>query len=118
MRENDFPGPPATVGGHRGASLNVDPIKSGFILGCPNSGGLVTGEGTARVYRALSFLGNPVWLESLLSFGDFPHGAGALGTSVDMHGDHAFAGAPNYNTADGEFKEFEPDAIFRDGFGG
>jgi hypothetical protein len=117
-----FPGTPATDGGHCGASLNVDAVNSQFILGCPGSGGLVAGEGTARVYRQFSFLGNIVWLESVLSFGDLPHGADALGTSVDIFGDHAFAGAPNHNFSsfigNGAFKEFVPDKIFQDGFGG
>lgn len=119
-----FPGPPATNGGHCGASLNVDPIKSGFVLGCPGSNTVFfNGEGSARVYRPLVFLGNPVWLESLLSYGVQPHGADALGTSVDIFADHAFAGAPNRSlssppTGNGTFKEFIPDRIFRDGFGG
>jgi hypothetical protein len=117
-----FPGPPATDGGHCGASLNVDQLKPGFILGCPGSDGLVAGEGTARVYRPFVFLGTTVWLESLLSFGDLPHGADALGTSVDIFNNHAFAGAPNDNsspgTGNGAFKEFLPDDIFQDGFGG
>jgi hypothetical protein len=118
-----FPGPPATDGGHCGASLNVDPVKSGFVLGCPGSNTVFfNGEGTARVYREFSFLGNPVWIESLLSYGVQPHGADALGTSVDIHGDYAFAGAPNRSqapgTGNGAFKEFAPDQIFRDGFEG
>ena len=115
-----FPGPPATTGGDCGASLNVDSALSGFVLGCPHSDGLVTGEGTARVYRPIDFLGTTVWVESLLSFYDLPHGADALGTSVAIDGNHAFAGAPDHNssggTGNGAFKEFEPDDIFKNGF--
>lgn len=115
-----FPGPPATIGGDCGASLNVDTVLSGFVLGCPHSDGLVTGEGTARVYRPTVFLGSTVWVESLLSFYDLPHGADALGTSVAIDGNHAFGGAPdlstNGGTDNGGFKEFEPDDIFKNGF--
>ena len=115
-----FPGPPATIGGDCGTSLSVDPVLGGFVLGCPHSDGLVTGEGTARVYRPIDFLGSTVWVESLLSFYDLPHGADALGTSVAIDGNHAFAGAPdaaaNGGSGNGAFKEFEPDDIFKNGF--
>jgi len=115
-----FPEPPATIGGDCGAALNVDSVASGFVLGCPHSDGIVAGEGTARVYRPIQFVGTTVWVESLLSFYDLPHGADALGSSVAIDGNHAFAGAPyasaNGGAGNGAFKEFEPDEIFKDGF--
>ena len=116
-----FPGAPATIGGHCGASLSVDSVNSEFILGCPDSTGTVANEGTARVYRQFQFAGQPVWTESVLSFGNALHGADSLGKSVAIFGDHAFAGAPNYSfpppqTGNGAWKEFVPDKIFRDGF--
>jgi hypothetical protein len=118
-----FPSAPATIGGHCGASLSVDPNSSEFILGCPGSTGTVANEGTARVYRQFLFLGQPVWTDSVLSFGNMLHGADALGTSVAIYGDHAFAGAPNANfpspqTGNGRWMEFLPDKLFKDGFGG
>jgi hypothetical protein len=118
-----FPSAPATIGGHCGASLSVDPYNSEFILGCPGSTGTVANEGTARVYRQFSFLGQPVWLDSVLSYGNMLHGADALGSSVAIYGDHAFAGAPNANfpspqTGNGRWMAFLPDKIFKDGFGG
>jgi hypothetical protein len=116
-----FPSPPATIGGLCGASLSVDEVYGQFVMGCPNSTGSVAHEGTARVYRQFDFLGQPVWLDSVLSFGSQLHGGDALGTSVALSGDHAFAGAPNVNfpspqTNNGGWKEFVPDRIFRDGF--
>jgi FG-GAP repeat len=118
-----FPGTPPTIGGHCGASLSVDPFDSEFIVGCPGGTGTVSGEGTASVFRKFLFLGQPVWLESVLSFGNMLHGADALGTSVAIYGDHAFAGAPDANfpppqTGNGRWMEFLPDNIFKDGFGG
>ena len=119
-----FPSAPATIGGHCGASLSVDPYNSEFILGCPNSNDpYYTGVGTARVYRLFQFLGQPVWLDSVLSFGTLFHGPGdALGSSVAIYGDHAFAGAPNANfspgTGNGRWMAFVPEKIFKDGFGG
>jgi hypothetical protein len=118
-----FPSAPATIGGHCGASLSVDPYNSEFILGCPGSTGTFANEGTARVYRQFTFLGQPVWLDSVLSFGNMLHGADALGSSVAIYGDHAFAGAPNANfpspqTGNGRWMDFRPDKIFKDGFGG
>ena len=117
-----FPGPPATIGGHCGASLSVDPYDSSqFILGCPDSDGILAGEGTARVYRQFEFLGQTVWAESVLSYGNTLHGADALGKSVTLAGNRAFVGAPNVNfpppqTGNGGWKEFVPDRIYRDGF--
>jgi hypothetical protein len=118
-----FPGTPATIGGHCGASLSVDAANSQFILGCPNSDDVYfAGVGTARVYRQFVFLGQTVWLESVLDFGTALHGAGdALGSSVSIYGDHAFVGAPNANlhaAGQGRVSEFVPDKIFQDGFGG
>lgn len=118
-----FPSPPATIGGHCGASLSVDVANAQFILGCPDSTGTVAHEGTARVYRRIDFLGQPVWLESVLDYetGNLAHGADALGSSVAIFGNAAFAGAPNVNfpapqTGNGSWKEFVPDKIFGDGF--
>jgi hypothetical protein len=118
-----FPLAPATVGGHCGASLQVDRVQPGFILGCPDSDTVYyAGEGTARVYRPFEFLGSPVWLESLLTYGSQFHGADALGTSVAINGDQAFAGAPKAHFSgqsnNGAFKEFVHDGIFRNGFDG
>lgn len=118
-----FPGPPATVGGHCGASLSVDAANSQFILGCPDSDDIYyTKAGTARVFRQISFLGQPVWLESVLSYGTQPHGANfSLGRSVAIVGNQAFAGAPNAHvtgqTGNGAWKAFQPDQLFKDGFG-
>jgi hypothetical protein len=118
-----FPGAPATVGGHCGASLSVDAANSQFILGCPDSDDIYyTKAGTARVFRQITFLGQPVWLESVLSYGTQPHGANfSLGRSVAIAGDQAFAGAPNAHfngqTGNGAWKAFLPDKIFADGFG-
>jgi hypothetical protein len=118
-----FPGAPATIGGHCGASLSVDAANSQFILGCPDSGDpYYSGAGTARVYRQFMFLGQPVWLESVLGYGTQPHGANfSLGRSVAIAGDQAFAGAPNAHftgqTGNGSWKAFVPDEIFGDGFG-
>lgn len=115
-----FPGAPATIGGHCGASLNVDPVPpGGFILGCPDSDTVYfNGEGTARVYRPFVFLGTPVWLESLLTYGSIYHGADALGTSVDIYGNLAVAGAPKAQAQNGAFKEFVRDKVFQNGFNG
>jgi hypothetical protein len=117
-----FPLPPTTIGGHCGASLGVDPVKSGFVLGCPDSDGLVAGEGTARVYRPYEFLGTTVWLEDLLTFGSQPHHADKLGSSVALFGDYAAVGAPDAfvsgQSGDGGFKEFRPNEIFGNGFEG
>jgi hypothetical protein len=116
-----FPSAPATVGGLCGASLFVDPDYAQFILGCPNSTGTVAHEGTARVYRQYEFLGQPIWLDSVLGFGNQLHGGDDLGRSVAMSGDHAFVGAPNVDfpppqTGNGGWKTFVRDVIFDDGF--
>ena len=116
-----FPSPPATVGGLCGASLSVDEVYGQFIMGCPNSTGTVAHEGTARVYRQFEFLGQTVWADSVLGFGQLAHGGDGLGRSVVMSGDHAFVGAPDANfpppqTGNGVWKEFQPDVIFRNGF--
>ncbi|MEO8672918.1 MAG: hypothetical protein ABI411_16485 [Tahibacter sp.] len=116
-----FPSPPATVGGHCGASLSVDPNYNQFILGCPDSTGTLAHEGTARVYRQFELAGQPVWSESVLSIGNALHGADNWGSSVVMSGDRAFVGAPNINfpspqTGNGGWKEFSQDVIFRNGF--
>lgn len=116
-----FPSAPATVGGLCGASLTVDPDYQQFIMGCPNSTGTVAHEGTARVYRQFEFIGQPVWLDSVLSFGNQLHGGDALGSSVAISGDHAVVGAPNVNfpapqTGNGGWKTFVKDLIFEDGF--
>lgn len=118
-----FPAAPATLGGHCGASLSVDAANSQFILGCPDSDDpYYTKVGNARVYRQFTFLGQPVWLESVLGYGTQTHGANfSLGASVAIVGDQAFAGAPNAHfpaqTGNGAWKAFVPDEIFRDGFG-
>jgi hypothetical protein len=116
-----FPSAPATVGGLCGASLTVDPDYQQFIMGCPNSTGSVAHEGTARVYRQFEFLGQPVWLESVLGFGNQLHGGDALGRSVAISGDHAFVGAPNVafpppQAGNGGWKSFVKDLIFEDDF--
>ena len=115
-----FPSPPATIGGHCGASLSVDKYNDQFILGCPDSTGSVANEGTARVYRKFLFVGQPVWAESVLSFLNQSHGADRLGLSVGISGDRAFAGAPDgklpAQAGNGRWKEFSPDVLFRDGF--
>lgn len=116
-----FPSAPATIGGLCGASLSVDPDYGQFIMGCPNSTGTVAHQGTARVYRQFEFLGQPVWIDSVLGLSQVMHGADALGTSAVMSGDHAFVGAPDASfpppqTGNGVWKEFRPDVIFRDGF--
>lgn len=118
-----FPGAPATLGGHCGASLSVDAANSQFILGCPDSDDVYYAKaGSARVYRQITFLGQPVWLESVLGYGTQPHGANfSLGASVAIVGDQAFAGATNAHftgqTGNGAWKAFLPDNIFGDGFG-
>jgi hypothetical protein len=118
-----FPGAPATIGGHCGAALSVDAANSQFILGCPDSDDpYYTKAGTARVYRRFTFLGQPVWLESVLSYGTQPHNANfSLGRSVAIMGNQAFAGAPNAyvsgQSGNGAWKAFLPDQIFKDGFG-
>lgn len=118
-----FPGAPATLGGHCGASLSVDAFNSQFILGCPDSDDVYYAKaGSARVFRQFTFLGQPVWLESVLGYGTQAHGASfSLGTSAAIVGDQAFAGAPNAHftgqTGNGAWKAFLPDAIFKDGFG-
>lgn len=118
-----FPGAPATIGGHCGASLSVDQKNAQFILGCPDSDdAYYAGAGTARAYRQFTFLGQPVWLESVLSFGTQFHNAGdSLGRSVALFDNEAFAGAPNFHftgqSGNGIWKAFVPDKIFNDGFG-
>jgi hypothetical protein len=115
-----FPGTPATIGGHCGTALSVDAANAQFILGCRDSTGTVANEGTARIFKRFTFLGSPVWLESVLSFANQPHGADALGSSVALFGNQAFAGAPNAHlpgdSGNGAWKAFVPDAIFADGF--
>lgn len=115
-----FPSDPATIGGRCGAALSLDPVNDQFIMGCPNSTGSVVGEGTARVYQQYEFAGQPIWLDSVLSFGSHAHGADALGTSVAISGDFAFVGAPNAGSEPGDdnggFQEFALDAIFKNGF--
>lgn len=117
-----FPAAPATVGGHCGASLGVDAAHSQFILGCPDSDDAFYAKvGTARIYRRISFLGSPVWIESVLAFGTQPHNAGdSLGSSVAVSGQQAFTGVPNAHftgqSGNGAWKAFLQDVIFRDGF--
>lgn len=116
-----FPQTSASVGGHCGASLAVDPSQSGFIVGCPESDDLVADEGFARVYRPIVFLGTTVWLENLIHYGDgIGHSADHLGSSVALFGDHAFVGAPLRDTLDitdrGAVEIFAADLIFRNGF--
>lgn len=116
-----FPGPPATIGGHCGASIAVDRSNEQLVVGCPESTGTVANEGTVRLLRKTLFLGQPVWLETLLTFAGTPHGADALGTSVAVTGDRVFAGAPNTDVApsgvdNGAWHEFGPERIFRNGF--
>ncbi len=117
-----FPGPPATLGGHCGASMAVDRSNSQLVIGCPDSTGTVAGEGTVRLLRKTIFLGEPVWTETLLTFGETPHGADGLGTSVALTGDRVFVGAPKSDTPpgtdNGGWYEFGPTAgfSFSDGF--
>jgi hypothetical protein len=115
-----FPGAPATIGGQCGTALSVDAARAQFIVGCRNSTGTLAGEGTARVFQRFTFLGSPVWLESVLSFGNQTHGADALGSSVALFDEQAFAGAPNAHTptssGNGGWKAFVPDEIFGNGF--
>ncbi len=117
-----FPGAPATIGGHCGASLSVDAKNSQFIVGCPDSDGVQSKEGNARLYKMFTFLGQPVWLESLLGYGNTFHSGGdSLGASVALFDKEAFVGAPNFHfsgqSGNGTWKAFLPDKIFADGFG-
>lgn len=119
-----FPSAPATIGGLCGASLSVDALNSQFIMGCPRSASpynYFPHEGTARVYRQFDFVGNTVWLDSVLSFGtQFHSGDDALGSSVAIFGDEAIVGAPNAHfsgqTGNGGWKTFVTDKIFANGF--
>ena len=117
-----FPSAPATIGGLCGASLSVDAANSQFIMGCPNSASpYFAHEGTARVYRQIDFLGNTVWLDSVLSFGTQPHnGDDALGSSVAILGNEAIVGAPDFHysgqSGNGVWKTFVTDKIFANGF--
>ena len=45
-------------------------------------------------------------------------GADALGTSVDIYGNLAVAGAPKAQAQNGAFKEFVRDNVFQNGFNG
>lgn len=116
-----FPGDPATIGGRCGASLSVDAINGEFIIGCPNStDGSTSSVGTARVYKQFEFLGQPIWLENVLRYGDENFGADALGSSVAINGIYAFAGTPKSGGVpepnQGGFQAFIEDPIFADGF--
>jgi hypothetical protein len=115
-----FPGAPATIGGQCGTALSVDASHAQFIVGCRNSTGTTAGEGTARIFQRFTFLGSPVWVESVLSFGNQTHGADALGSSVALFDKQAFAGAPDAHippsSGNGAWKAFVPDEIFGDGF--
>jgi hypothetical protein len=117
-----FPGAPATIGGHCGASLAVDQFNDQFIVGCPDSTGTIAQEGNARIFAKTLFLGQPVWFESRIGFGNLAHGADHLGTSVAVTGNQAFVGAPKTDSrppdaANGSWWEFSSDdTIFEDGF--
>jgi hypothetical protein len=117
-----FPGAPATIGGHCGASLSVDQFSDQFVVGCPDSNGSVAQEGNARLFRKTIFLGQPVWFESLLGFADLPHGADRLGSSLAVFQDQVFVGAPRTDVPPvgldhGGWWEFvSNDVIFADGF--
>lgn len=117
-----FPGAPATIGGHCGAALSVDQYADQFVLGCPDSNGTVAQQGNARLFRKTTFLGQPVWIESLLGFGNTPHGADHLGSSVAVLNDQVFLGSPGTDVQpvgldNGGWWEFiSDDVIFEDGF--
>lgn len=116
-----FPLAPATIGGRCGASLSVDAKNSQFIVGCPDSDGAEPKEGNARIYTMFMFLGQPVWLESLLSYGNIFHNSGdSFGASVALFDKEAFVGAPKYHlpgsASNGLFRAFVPDKLFADGF--
>ncbi|MBS0486385.1 MAG: hypothetical protein JSS13_03515, partial [Proteobacteria bacterium] len=96
--------------------------NSQFIVGCPDSDGVQSKEGNARLYKMFTFLGQPVWLESLLGYGNTFHSGGdSLGASVALFDKEAFVGAPNFHfsgqSGNGTWKAFLPDKIFADGFG-
>ncbi|MBN8480642.1 MAG: FG-GAP repeat protein [Xanthomonadales bacterium] len=116
-----FPGPPATIGGHCGASMAVDRANEQIVIGCPESAGSVANEGTARLLRKTTFLGQPVWLETTLTLAGLPHGADAFGSSLAVTGERVFVGARTTDEAptgsdNGAWYEYGPERIFRDGF--
>ena len=114
-----FPQAQADTGGLCGAALAVDPVHSQFVLGCPSTDGTVADEGVARVYRPTA-AGSNVWQESVLTFGNLPHGADDMGRSLAILGDSVFAGAPLRDasaTDHGAVEVFAfDDIIFADGF--
>lgn len=116
-----FPQAPATLGGHCGAALAIDRHNSDkVVIGCPDSNGTVALEGQARLLRKTTFLGQPVWLETPLTFGATPHGADGLGASLAVAGNRFFVGAPRTDAApsgvdNGAWYEFN-DVLFRNGF--
>ncbi|MEO8671281.1 MAG: hypothetical protein ABI411_08195 [Tahibacter sp.] len=118
-----FPATPRHAGDLCGATLAVDVVRSQFIMGCPGSDGLVSGEGAARVMSQIfPYTGTPSWSQSLLGFSDLPHGADELGRSVAVVGDRAFVGAPkrdiSLDTDHGALELFSPELIFANGFDG
>jgi FG-GAP repeat len=112
----------ADIGGHCGASLMVDSFNDQFIFGCPDSDGVFTDDGEAHVFRETTFLGQPVWTESLLTAGLLSSGPDHLGSSVAILGNQAFVGARTLNavgpnTNNGGWWEFGPEGSdFADGF--
>lgn len=117
-----FPGAPATIGGHCGAALSVDEYTDQFVVGCPDSNGTVAQEGNARLFKKTIFLGQPVWFETFLGFGNTPHGADHLGSSLALLNDQVFLGSPGTDVLPvginhGGWWEFtSDDGIFEDGF--
>ena len=102
--------------------MMVDRYNGQFIVGCPDSDGVFTDVGKARIYRKTFFLGQPVWFETLLSTGVLASGADHFGSSVAIFLDQAFVGARTTNAVgpgvdNGGWWEFgPPNLIFEDGF--
>lgn len=115
-----FPGSDANAGDLCGASINVNPIGSGFVMGCPGSDAQSSGEGFARVVEPITFLGGTLWIDQALQMGSLPHGADDMGRGVAMVGHHIFAGAPLANdllgSDNGIVQIFSNDELFTDGF--
>jgi hypothetical protein len=117
-----FPQENADIGGHCGASLSVDTYNDQFIVGCPDSSGVFIDDGNARVFKKTLFLGQPVWVESLLTTGLLGTGPDHLGSSVALLANQAFVGARTINAAgpdtnNGGWWEFGPEGSdFANGF--
>jgi hypothetical protein len=115
-----FPGNDAHAGDLCGASMGVNPIGSGFVMGCPGSDAQSNGEGFARVVVPIPFMGGTLWIDQALQMGNLPHGADDMGRDVAMVGDHVFAGAPLADdllgSDNGIVQIFAIDELFTDGF--